>query len=75
MAGMEITALIHDCSVEGETGFAASCVEFPEANAQGESVEECLANLSSAVKEILQYRREQAVSSLEKGERLQPLRA
>ena len=60
---VEITALIHDCSVEGETGFAASCVEFPEANAQGETLEECTINLKSAVNEILQYRRDQARKS------------
>jgi hypothetical protein len=35
---MKITALLHDCSQDGETGYAASCVEFPEANGQGEIV-------------------------------------
>lgn len=75
MGMLEITALIHDCSVEGETGFAATCVEFPEANAQGESLEECITNLRAAVDDILAFRREQAVKSLDKGERLEPIRA
>lgn len=41
---MEITALLHDCSADGETGYAATCIEFPEANGQGESlgIGECL---------------------------------
>ena len=70
---MQITALLHDCSLEGETGFAATCVEFPESNGQGETVEECLANLRAAVDEVLAYRREQAAKALAKGERLEPL--
>jgi len=74
MFGMEITALLHDCSIEGETGFSATCVEFPEANAQGETVEECISNLRSAVDEVLLYRREQAAKSLEQGERLEPIK-
>ncbi len=70
---MDITALIHDCSVEGESGFAASSVEFPEANGQGETVEESLANLYSATEEVLAYRREVAAASLGRGERLERL--
>lgn len=72
---MEITALLHDCSLEGETGYAATCVEFPEANGQGESVEACIEDLRSAVKEILAYRREEAAQSLAEGERLETLQA
>ncbi len=49
---MTITALIHDCATEGESGFAATCAEFPEANGQGETVEECLADLRSALLEL-----------------------
>ncbi len=63
---MEITALIHDCSVEAETGFAATCVEFPEANGQGETVESCLENLRGAVRDVLAYRKEQAKIHLPK---------
>lgn len=72
---MEITALIHDCAAEGESGFAATCAEFPEANGQGETVEECLENLRSAVADVLAYRREAAASALQEGERLELLQA
>ena len=72
---MKITALLHDCSVEGETGYAATCVEFPEANGQGETVVECLSDLRSSVSEILAYRRNEATQSLAKGERLELLEA
>jgi predicted RNase H-like HicB family nuclease len=64
---MNITVVLHDCSLDGETGFAATCVEFPEANGQGETREDCIANLKDAVKDVLQFRREEAERSL--GER------
>ncbi|MDL5045372.1 type II toxin-antitoxin system HicB family antitoxin [Oscillatoria amoena NRMC-F 0135] len=51
---MKLTAIIHDCSLEGETGFAATCAEIPEANGQGESVEECLSNLREAIVFVLE---------------------
>jgi predicted RNase H-like HicB family nuclease len=70
---MTITALIHDCSVEGESGFAATCAEFPEANGQGETVEECLKDLRLAVADVLHYRREAAASSIGQGERIEQL--
>ena len=72
---MKITALIHDCSLDGETGYAATCVEFPEANGQGETVDVCLDDLRSAVNAILAYRREEAVQCLAAGERLESLQA
>jgi len=72
---MKITALLHDCSLEGETGFAASCVEFPEANGQGENVEACIEDLRAAVNEVLAYRRNEAEHSLAAGERLEALEA
>ena len=72
---MKITALLHDCSADGETGYAASCIEFPEANGQGESVEECLEDLRAAVQEVLEYRRLTAAESLGEGERLEMLTA
>ncbi len=68
---MEITALIHDCSAESETGFAATCVEFPEANGQGETVEACLENLRGSIRDVLAYRKEQAAKALLAGERLE----
>ena len=72
---MNITALLHDCSLEGESGYAATCVEFPEANGQGETVEECLDDLRAAVREVLEYRRETAAESLGQGERLEMVTA
>ncbi len=72
---MKITALLHDCSQDGETGYAASCVEFPEANGQGESVEDCIDDLRAAVNEVLAYRRNEAAQSLAVGERLESLQA
>ncbi|MFP4166884.1 MAG: type II toxin-antitoxin system HicB family antitoxin [Opitutales bacterium] len=72
---MKITALLHDCSLDGETGYAASCVEFPEANGQGESVEACIEDLRSAVNDVLAYRRDEAARSLTEGERLEALEA
>lgn len=70
---MNITALIHDCALEGETGYSATCAEFPEANGQGETVEACLADLRLAVADVLAYRREAAMASLGQGERLEAL--
>lgn len=72
---MKITALLHDCFADGETGYAASCIEFPEANGQGESVEECLEDLRAAVQAVLEYRRQMAAESLGEGERLEMLTA
>lgn len=72
---MKITALLHDCSLEGETGYAATCVEFPEANGQGEDVQSCINDLRAAVNEVLAYRREEAGRSLAAGERLESLQA
>jgi len=72
---MKITALLHDCSADGETGYAATCIEFPEANGQGETAEECLDDLRAAVHAVLEYRRQTAAESLGKGERLEMLTA
>jgi len=38
-------ALLHDCRLDGETGYAATCAEIPNAVGEGETVEECLADL------------------------------
>jgi len=61
---MEITALLHDCSVEGETGFAATCAEFPEANGQGETPKSAIEDFQGAIQDILDYRRAEARKSL-----------
>jgi predicted RNase H-like HicB family nuclease len=67
---MKITALLHDCSADGETGYASTCIEFLEANGQGDSAEECLEDLRAAVHAVLEYRWQTAAAALGKGERL-----
>lgn len=67
--------MLHDCSADGETGYASTCIEFPEANGQGESAEECLEDLRVAVHAVLEYRRQMAAASLGEGERLEMLTA
>ncbi len=42
----------------------AYCAEVPGANGQGESREECLANLREAISLILQHRREESMLAL-----------
>ena len=56
------TALIHR-SPPDEGGFWATCLEVPGANDQGETREECLSDLSAAVKLILQINREEALAA------------
>ena len=51
-----ITAQIHDCAAESEPGFAATCVEFPEANGHGATVEDCVKNLCEAVSDVMAAR-------------------
>jgi predicted RNase H-like HicB family nuclease len=72
---MDLTIKIHDCSVDGESGFAAICAEFPEANGQGETRDECLSNLRQAINEVISYRREEAQKQLLQGEKLETLAA
>ncbi|MCC5804785.1 MAG: hypothetical protein JJU00_00530 [Opitutales bacterium] len=72
---MEITAILHDCSWDGDTGYAATYVEFPEAIGQGETKAACLADLRAAVNEVLAYRREEAARTLAAGDSLQPMQA
>jgi predicted RNase H-like HicB family nuclease len=44
--------------------YIAYCAEVPDANGQGRSREECLANLREAIALILQYRREESLRSI-----------
>lgn len=44
--------------------FIAYCAEVPGANGQGETREECLANLRQAIALILEYRRNESLRSL-----------
>ena len=57
--------------MDGETGFAAICAEFPEANGQGETREQCLNDLRASIEDILTYRREETQKSVLRGEKLE----
>ena len=72
---VNLTIKLHDCSVDGETGFAAVCAEFPEANGQGETREECLTDLRASIDDLLAFRREEAQKSVVRGEKLETIPA
>ncbi len=55
------TAVLHRGEPE-EGGFWATCVEVPGANGQGETREECLANLGSAVRDLLDLNQAEAMA-------------
>lgn len=57
----KFTAIIHRGEPD-EGGFWATCVEVPGANGQGETREECLASLSSSVRELLDLNHAEAVA-------------
>ena len=50
--------------------FVAFCPEFPEANGQGKTVEECTQSLRAAIDLLLEDRRDDAQKSLPKGAQL-----
>ena len=52
----EFTAIIE----EDDGWFIAYCPEFPGANGQGRTIEECRQNLAAAIELILEDRREDA---------------
>ena len=54
----EFTAVVEPAD---EGGFFAYCPELPEANGQGETREETLANLREAIALVLEDRREQGL--------------
>jgi predicted RNase H-like HicB family nuclease len=54
-----LTAILHR-GEPGEGGFWATCLEVPGANGQGETKEECLADLKQAVQLLLDTEREEA---------------
>lgn len=68
---MEITALLHDCALDGETGYTAMCAEFPEANGQGETPQAAIEDLRAAIRDVLDYRRAEARRSLAAGDRIE----
>lgn len=53
------TAILHRGEPD-EGGFWATCLEIPGANGQGETKSQCLADLSEAVRLILEVNREEA---------------
>jgi predicted RNase H-like HicB family nuclease len=55
----QFTAIVHHGEPD-EGGFWATCLEVSGANGQGETREECLANLREAVKLLLETEREEA---------------
>jgi predicted RNase H-like HicB family nuclease len=56
----KLTAIIHQGEAN-EGGFWATCLEVPGANGQGETKDECLANLTQAVHLLLETEREEAL--------------
>ncbi len=54
----KLTAIVHP-GEPGEGGFWATCLKVPGANGQGETKEKCLADLSAAVRLLLEIEREQ----------------
>ena len=55
----KLTAILHRGEPD-EGGFWATCLEVPGANGQGETKEECLADLKNAVQLLLETEREEA---------------
>jgi predicted RNase H-like HicB family nuclease len=54
----KLTAIVHH-GEPGEGGFWATCLEVPGANGQGETKEECLADLKNAIQLLLETEREE----------------
>jgi predicted RNase H-like HicB family nuclease len=57
----KLTAIVHRGEPE-EGGFWATCLEVPGANGQGETRDECMRDLSEAVKLILSINREETLA-------------
>ena len=54
----KLTAILHR-GEPNEGGFWATCLEVPGANGQGETKEDCLADLKNAVQLLLEAEREE----------------
>lgn len=59
----EFTYIIHP-PMEDDPGYAAFCVEVPEASGQGDTREAALDNLREGIEMVLEYRREQGLRGL-----------
>lgn len=57
----QFTAIIHPGEPE-EGGFWATCLEVPGANGQGETRDECLADLREAIRLMLELERENSLA-------------
>ena len=57
----KFTAIVHRGEPD-EGGFWATCIEVPGANGQGETREECLTSLASAVRDLLEINRAEAMA-------------
>ena len=55
----KFTAIVHRGEAD-EGGFWATCLEVPGANGQGETKDDCLANLKEAIELLLDTEREDA---------------
>jgi predicted RNase H-like HicB family nuclease len=58
MSMKKFTAIVHHGEPD-EGGFWATCLEVPGANGQGQTREECLANLKAAIQLLLETEREE----------------
>ena len=56
----QLTAILHRGQPD-EGGFWATCLEVPGTNGQGETQEECLRDLSDAVRLVLELNEEEAM--------------
>jgi predicted RNase H-like HicB family nuclease len=55
----QFTAIVHKGEPD-EGGFWATCLEVPGANGQGDTKEQCLADLQDAIKLLMEAEREEA---------------
>jgi predicted RNase H-like HicB family nuclease len=65
----QFTAIIRPGDPD-EGGFWATCLEVPGANGQGESREECLSDLTAAIRAMLELEREQALREFPSAEEI-----
>ena len=61
------TAIVHEAS---EGGFWATCAEVPEANGQGETLDEVVDDLREAIALVLEAKQERGVEPLVEPTRL-----
>lgn len=52
---------------KGEKYYVGYCVEIPEANGQGKTIEECRQNLIEAIKLVLEDRKDDILANLPEG--------